>query len=411
MRKINILTCALTVALVALASCTDDFKEVPTASGRTIVEIAATNDNFNILAAALTKTGLVNSLNNNNSGSFTVFAPSDAAFVSYWNAMKGPGHNEQSVLDSVNRLRATNPASFPSTYPTIATVTGILNYHIVNSTIASSQITGGQAFSSLGTIQINNVLPGVNVTYPTRLSISKQASVLINAGRAVENSPANGAIVTTVDAAFASNGVIHTIDRVLIPITAGGSMTVAAVLGLTVNYATNPPTIGGGTTSNDTNGSNYNLLAAALRVTGLAPAILPNANPLPDFTVFAPTDAAFVSFLLNGAAYSAANETAAYNAINGLSASTTPTLAQVTELLKYHVVAGRVLSTDLTNGQTVSTLQTIGGNPNTFNIGINGSTFTLVDKGPAVTDPTISGANILTNAGVIHQINGILRNQ
>lgn len=406
MRKINIISSVLTGVLVVLASCTDDFKEVPTASGNTIVQVASGNNNFNILAAALTKTGLVNTLNNNNSGSFTVFAPSDDAFVTYWRAVRAnPALTEQNVLDTIANLKTTAVSN-----PTIGTLTGILNYHVVNSKIFSSQITGGQAFSSLGTIQVNNVLPGVNITYPTRLSVSKQASVLINAGRAVENSPANGATVTAVDAE-ASNGVIHTIDRVLIPITAGGNMTVAAVLGLTVNYATNPPTIGGGTTSNDTNGSNYNLLAAALRVTGLAPAILPSANPLPDFTVFAPTDAAFVSFLLNGAAYSSANETAAYNAIIGLSANSTPSLATVTELLKYHVVAGRVLSTDLTNGQTVNTLQTIGGNPNTFNIGINGSIFTLVDKGSAVTDPTISSANILTNAGVIHQINGVLRNQ
>lgn len=406
-KKIKISAALLTFFLAM--GCASDFKEVPSPTGQTIAQIASANDNFNILTALVTKTGLVSNLGNNNSGVYTVFAPTDAAFVNYFKVAVAAlaTADEAAVLTWVNNTLS------PSTSPSIANLVGVLNYHVVNSKITSSQITGGQGISSLGAVQINNVLPGVNVTYPTRLSISKQgSSILINAARAVENSPANGATVsTTIVDVPASNGVIHGIDRVLIPITAAGNMTVAAVLGLTVNYATNPPTIGGGTTSNDTNGSNYNLLAAALRVTGLAPAILPNANPLPDVTVFAPTDAAFVSFLLNGAAYSAANETAAYNAINGLSASSTPSLATVTELLKYHVVAGRVLSTDLTNGQTVNTLQLVGGNPNTFNIGISGNTVTLVDKGPAVTDPTVTSANILTNAGVIHQINGVLRNQ
>lgn len=392
---------ALASALCVSISCTDNFKEVPTATGNTIVQVAAGNNNFNILAAALTKTGLVNTLNNNNSGSFTVFAPTDDAFVNYWRAVRSnPALTEQNVLDTIANLKPTAASS-----PNIGALTGVLNYHIVNSRISSAQVAGSQAFSSLGTVVVNNV------TFPTRLSLSKQGStILINAGRAVENSAANGATIsTTIVDVPASNGVIHGIDRVLIPITAAGNTTAAAFFGLTVNYATNPPTIGGGTTSNNTSGTNYDLLAAALRVTGLAPAILPNTNPLPDFTIFAPTDAAFVSFLLNGAAYSAANETAAYNAINGLSATSTPSLATVTDLLRYHVVPGRVLSTDLTTGMVVNTA-------------LAGKTFTILSAAGPVTindqnttivapnaDATVSSANILTNAGVIHQISAVLQ--
>lgn len=373
-------------AVLVLAGCTDNFKEVPSATGQTIAQIASANDNFNILTALVTKTGLVASLGNNNSGSYTVFAPTDAAFVTYLNTFTALASADEGAA-----IAWINGTLSPTTTPSIATLVGVLNYHTVSSVITSDKFAGGDFATLQG----------------ARLSTSSQAGAFFLNGNnpgVGTLTPGNGTTVANTVALDlkASNGVIHAINKVLTPVS---TASIGAALGLTISYTTNPPTITGGTTT-DANGSNYNLLAAALRVTGLVPTLLPNQSILPDFTVFAPRDQDFVSFL------GVANEAAGLTAINGLSANSTPSLATVTELLKYHVVAGRILSTDLSNGQVVNTLQLVGTPPapNAFTIGINGSTVTLVDKGPAITDPTVLTANILTNAGVIHQISGVLRN-
>lgn len=362
---------AVGVALsFAIFSCADKFEETPLPTGQTLVEVAVANDNFDILAAALTKTGLVTSLNNPNSGTFTVFAPTDAAFINYWNSIRGAGHTEQNVLDTIANLKPTAVSN-----PTIAALAGVLNYHIVSSKIPSSDITGKAVFATL---------------QGARLTISKQGSnVILNANNAGAGA-GNGANVTAVDV-NALNGVIHSIDKVLIPVSVA---SIGNTLGFAVSYTTNPPTVTGSSTS----GNNYDILSAAIRKTGLAPTLLPNRNPLPDFTVFAPNDAAFVTFL------GVADEAAAIAVINALSTTSSPTLAQVTDILKYHVVSGRVVSTDLTASLSVTTLLT-GKN---FTISALGPPVTLTDLNAASADATVVNANILTNAGVVHGIGAVL---
>jgi uncharacterized surface protein with fasciclin (FAS1) repeats len=369
-KKISVYFIALIAAAFGVVSCADKFEETPLPTGQTIVQVAAANNNFNILAAALTKTGLASSLNNPNSGTFTVFAPTDAAFINYWNSVRGAGHTEQNVLDTIANLKPTAVSN-----PTIAALAGVLNYHIVSSKIASSQITGKAVFATL---------------QGARLTISKQGSnVILNANNAGAGA-GNGANVTAVDV-NALNGVIHSIDKVLIPVSVA---SIGNTLGFAVSYTTNPPTVTGGTTA----GNNYDVLSAAIRKTGLAQVLLPNSNPLPDFTVFAPNDAAFISFL------GVADEAAALAVINGLSTTSTPTLAQVTDILKYHVVTGRVVSTDLSLSQQVATLLT----GKAFTVSSLGPPVTLSDLNGTSADASVVNGNILTNAGVVHGINAVL---
>ena len=56
--------------------------------GDTIVEIAAGNPNFSTLVAAVSKAGLVDTLNGK--GQYTVFAPTNAAFDNLAVALWGP---------------------------------------------------------------------------------------------------------------------------------------------------------------------------------------------------------------------------------------------------------------------------------------------------------------------------------
>jgi uncharacterized surface protein with fasciclin (FAS1) repeats len=398
--------------LFMVASCAEEFKQAPAVTGNSIAVVATGNTDLAILVAALTKTGLAGTFANNNSGSFTIFAPTDDAFVAYFNSLTDaqlpPGaaaagtFNETSALAAIGLLAPTyTPAK--TTAITLSSISTILLYHVVSSSIPASKVTGAQGFVTLGGT--------------ARLSISKVGSdVILNANRIAQNSPANGAKSVTLGIE-ASNGVIHTIDRVLIPV-ATTNIWASNLLNFSVNYGVFPPAVtvygtvlkrvppvAPSTTPGPINlsdatalaptdalGTNYNLLSMAIARAELATVIIPIAQPFPDYTIFAPTDAAFISYL------GVTDEAAARTAINGLAPSA------LADILRYHVVAGRVVSTDLTDGQVVTTLLS----GKTFTVGISGSVFTLKDNNAAV-DPTISSANNLTNAGILHQINGVLR--
>jgi uncharacterized surface protein with fasciclin (FAS1) repeats len=391
-------TLLLTGVVFIASSCLKDFTEPTPADSalKTITQVAVGNDNFTILVAALKKTNLASFLDNNNAGNFTVFAPTDAAFIAYFNSLTAaqlpPGSappgtfvDEASVLAAINLVAVFYiPAS--TTAMTINSLSSVLTNHIVSSKMTSSAITGNQTVTTLGTISINNT------PFSTRLSISKNSiGVILNAS----------SNVTAVDA-LASNGVVHTIDKVVVSPT--GNASPIGVFGLSVNYAVSPIAISGGSeTGGDATGTDYDILAYAIRIAGLAPILAPNITPLPDVTIFAPTDNAFRAYLGDVTAASAATENAAIQLLK------VRPVAELVDILKYHVVAGRVLSTDLATGQQVSTLLT-------------GKSFTILNAGPPATindlntavvapasDATISSANILTVAGAVHQINAVLK--
>ena len=122
-------------------------------------------------------------------------------------------------------------------------------------------------------------------------------------------------------------------------------------------------------------------LVAAVKAAGLVET-LQGEGP---FTVFAPTNAAFEK----------------------LPAGTLDTLLmpenkeQLASLLKYHVVSGEVLSTDLTNGQTVTTL-----NGNTLTVEINGEGVYLVDA--TGSRAMVSQPDVTTSNGVVHVIDSVV---
>ena len=102
-------------------------------------------------------------------GPFTVFAPTDAAFAAL------PDGTVETLLMPENKDK----------------LTAILTYHVVPAKVMSSDIAGKKA--QVMTVQGD------------RLSVDARNGVKVN-----------GAKVTAADIA-ASNGVIHVIDKVLIP--------------------------------------------------------------------------------------------------------------------------------------------------------------------------------------------------
>ncbi len=119
----------------------------------------------------------------------------------------------------------------------------------------------------------------------------------------------------------------------------------------------------------------FTTLVAAVQAAGLVDT-LKSEGP---FTVFAPTDDAFAK----------------------LPKGTVETLLQpenkdqLVSILTYHVVPGKVMSTDLSDGMTAATVQ--GGN---VTIGTTG--------GVTVNDANVISADIETSNGVIHVIDSVI---
>jgi uncharacterized surface protein with fasciclin (FAS1) repeats len=88
--------------------------------------------------------------------------------------------------------------------------------------------------------------------------------------------------------------------------------------------------------------------------------------------------------------------------------TTSPTLADLTTLVQYHVVPGRYLAQDITDGLELQTLLTNGKITASVVTGPP-TVVTLQDANTSVTNPVVTTANILTNSGVLHTINGVLR--
>jgi uncharacterized surface protein with fasciclin (FAS1) repeats len=199
-------------------------------------------------------------------------------------------------------------------------------------------VVGGQALSTdLSDGQIIATLQGQTV------------EVTINADGVF----INDAQVTVADIT-ATNGVVHVIDAVLLPPAPQPTTTVVDVI---------------------VNSDVHNTLEAAVVAAGLVET-LSGTGP---FTVFAPTDAAFAALPAG--------------TVETLLADPTGTLTQI---LLYHVVGAQALSTDLTNGQTVATLQG------------QAVTVTINADGVFINNAQVTVADIVTSNGVIHVIDAVL---
>ena len=132
-----------------------------------IVDTAVAAGSFNTLVAAVQAAGLVDTLKSD--GPFTVFAPTDAAFAAL------PAGTVESLLKPENK----------------DTLVKILTYHVVSGKVMSADIAG----TTLSPATVEGSTVNINATN----------GVMID-----------GANVVTADIET-SNGVIHVIDKVIMP--------------------------------------------------------------------------------------------------------------------------------------------------------------------------------------------------
>lgn len=291
------------VALMGTFTATgcDKEDEMTSTNDLTIAGYATSDNNFSILVQALSKAELVDVLNGE--GNFTVFAPTNAAFNSLFAQLGVSGVEDLSK----------------------ETLTPILLYHVLGTEKKSGNLESGY-FNTLSPSQGNYLSLNINIS--DRVRINKES------------------MVTNADVDV-KNGVIHVIDKVLIP-----------------------PTIVGIAASNEA----FSILVQAVTKAGLVET-LSGTGP---FTVFAPTNTAFQALFTE----------------LGISGIADLTAEQLVPILTYHVVSGNVLSTQLMAG-TVQTL--------------NGPVTVTLNPVPALnSDSKIIAVDVQGSNGVIHVIDKVL---
>ena len=275
----------------------------PTAVAQgTIVDTAVAAGNFKTLVAAVKAAGLVETLNGQ--GPFTVFAPTDAAFA------KLPAGTLEMLLKPENKAK----------------LAAILTYHVVPGSVKAVDVVKLKYAGTVNGQRIDIKVDGAKVTV-------------------------DGAAVTATDIAC-SNGVIHVIDSVILPVD-----------GTVVDVAVK-------------NGS-FNTLVAAIKAAGLVET-LSGKGP---FTILAPTDEAFAK----------------------LPAGTLEMLLkpenkqQLVDILSYHVVPGVAAYSDAVAKMTE--VPTVLGSPVAVKV---------VDGKVMLNGAKVVTADVEASNGVIHVIDAVL---
>jgi transforming growth factor-beta-induced protein len=257
------------------------------------------------LTVAIKAAGLVETLQG--AGPFTVFAPTDAAFAAI-----------QSDVD--NLLKPENKDQLIK----------VLKCHVVSGKLLSKDLKDGQTLTTIDGEKLNVSLMGDG-----RLMV--------------------GDVHITTPDIMTKNGVIHVVDKVILPKMA--EKMVAKMNIVTIAAA------------------NAKTLSAAISAAGLSETLQADGP----FTVFAPTDAAF---------------SAIQKDVDRLLKPENK--AKLATVLTYHVVSGKMMAADLKDGQELTTVQ--------------GSKLKVSIKNGVVMvgNATVTAADVDASNGVIHVIDKVL---
>ena len=307
------------ITMVMITSCSNDDDNTTAPKALNVVETAQSVADLSILVDAVIQAGLVDALAA--SGDKTVLAPSNAAFTAF---LADKGFNSLSEV------------------PNDVLAQILLNHVIGGANIQSSALIGNTGYT-------NTLADGPN---------SSKLSIYFDGTSGVSFN--GGATVTLPDVAT-TNGIVHVIDQVIdLP-------TIAT-------FATTNPAL--------------SILVDALVYADTGEPTVPYINTVSDatagpFTVFSPTNDAFVSLL---------GELQA-NALTDIPTST------VNAVLLNHIVNANVQSTQLVSGE----VNTLGGP-----ITADATAFTLTDGNTRTSNIVTTLVDIQGTNGVVHVIDKVI---
>jgi len=286
----------------------------------TVVDFAIADDTFSTLVTALTRSDLtfdyvttLSSPAGSSPAPFTVFAPTNDAFGDLLAELGASGLGD---LDEPT-LKAT------------------LDLHaIAGANVRSSSLTDDMTITTLGGDVTGNVSGGATITDV--------------------NGRVSNIVVVDVQAA---NGVIHVIDKVILP-------QQPSIAGLAIATP------------------DLSILVDALSRAGLVQTM---SYP-GDYTVFAPTNTAFTNFL----------------SANGFASLDDVPVDVLTQVLLNHVVIGGVMSTELSTTY-ISTLATKAGTDLNLSMFVDTSSGVTLNGVSNVSTPDIEATN-----GVIHIVDAVI---
>ncbi|MFD2231041.1 fasciclin domain-containing protein [Alkalimarinus sediminis] len=294
-----------------LSACSDDNNSGAVSCNGTIAEIANCDDNFDTLFAAVDAAGLGETLSG---GEFTVFAPTDAAF------------------DELFTSLGVTPDQFLAR-PDLA---DILTYHVL-----SGSVNAEAAISLAG--MANNTATTVETSTVT-LTLSG-SDLFVNRSQ-----------VVTPDV-IAENGIIHAIDKVLVPPNTFNVVETAQADG------------------------RFNTLVAAVVEAGLVDTLATT----PNLTVFAPTDDAFENLIASNDSFSSAADILA--------------LTNLGDILKYHVLSSEV---------DAATAQGLAGTKTTPLLTTEELAISYADPNLFINTSKVIVADVDTSNGLIHAVDKVL---
>jgi len=283
----------------ALSACQDDDDPMIIEEPGDIVQTAQEAGSFETLLTALEVAGLTSALQG--SGPFTVFAPTDDAFAAIDPEVQNDLLGNSEILNAV------------------------LTYHVVPGRFTAADVVGPGGATTLNGKDVGLSFDGTNVMVDDAMVIAADVE--------------------------ASNGIIHVIDRVLLPEPIADIVQTAREAGI------------------------FSTLLTALDAADLT-GILKGEGP---FTVFAPTDDAFAAI--------------DPDALNALLADR----EALTAVLTYHMVPGAFAAADVLAS---TSLPTANGAHAAISLDGNGN--------PRIDDAIILATDIGARNGVVHVIDRVI---
>ena len=179
-RKIASFSLAVIMSAVSVAALADVMVGgAPMLPSKDIIDNAVNSKDHTTLVAAVKAAGLVDTLKG--AGPFTVFAPTNAAFAAL------PAGTVETLLKPENK----------------GTLTTILTYHVVAGKVDAASL-GKMIMEGKGMATLKTVSGG---TLTAKMSGAK----------AMITDEKGGTATVTIADVYQSNGVIHVVDKVLLP--------------------------------------------------------------------------------------------------------------------------------------------------------------------------------------------------